>query len=201
MIVIITTSGINTSWSWSEFLFGWKGHSLLHCRTKEGLSRNILFQFCQCGLEIIICIWTISPISAGSDTKFKELVHSSFTRHTLIKPLPHSRNCAWPFTHSIPSSHNIEKNCYCGHFTGVKLRPVETELSTQEHTGIRAGAAQRGCSGNLHTLPPGPVSQGSQLLPDPHFGCCMGFNLVSLIGIKYFWLWKEILLTSGSCIE
>lgn len=82
----------------------------------------------------------------------------------------------------------------------MKLRLARTELWTQDHTGIRAGAAWLGSSGSPHSLPL-PCVTGSQLLPDLHFWCCMDFNSVFLIGIEYFWLWKYILLTSGSHIE
>lgn len=199
MLVITTTSGITTSWSWSEFLFDWKRHSLLHCGAKEDLSWNILFWFRRCGLEIIICIWTISPISAGSNTKYEELVHLSFTHKTLMKPRLHSRAVLGPLHPSVPSSHDIERICYCTHSTGVKLRrarlsyfPKTTEGSEQELHGL---AALGSC-----TLPPCPASLDSQLLADLHFWRGLGFNLVSLIGIKYFWLWKWIVLTSGSCV-
>ena len=57
--------------------------------------------------------------------------------------------CARHFIHSISSSHNVEGNYYYTHFTGIKLRLAKTELLTQDHRGIRAGAVWLAWSGSL----------------------------------------------------
>lgn len=184
---------MTTYWSWSEFPFDWK-KCIVYCIAGPrgiflGTFYHLLSWFHQCVLDTIICIWTIYPVLAASDSKFRQLVHAWFIHQTLIKPLLHARTLLGTLhtvfqvlttlkgTVIIPIS-----QVWNWGYLRLSYFPKITQGSEQELHGLPGLGA--------YTLPPCPMSQGSQLSPDLHFWHCMGFNLVSLIGIKYFWLWK-----------
>lgn len=179
--IIFASVGITTDachcyyfWNYYILILEWipfwlkKGNSLLHCGAKDDLSWNILFWFRQCGLEIIICIWTISPISAGSNTKYEELVHLSFAHKTFVKPRLHSRAALGPL-HTVFQALTTRKGPVVVPIPQVwnwsQLRPSSFPKTTEGSEQELHGLAARGAC----TLPPCPASQDSQLLPDLHF--------------------------------
>lgn len=117
---------------WSEFPFDWKMYSLSHCRAKETFLGTFFSDF-------VSVVWRLLFASELFLLFLLEVIQSSnkFIHHLFAI---HLSLYYKPFTHSILSSHNTERNCYYTHFTGVKLRLAKTELFTQDHTGIRAGA-------------------------------------------------------------
>lgn len=183
MFVTITTSGITTSWSWREFPFDWK-MQFIALQGREPILKHS-FPISSVWFGDYYLHRNSSPISAGSDIKFKRVhIRHLFTMHLHLYCKPGL--CLTLYTQCSKFSQ---------HWKQLLVYPFQceteanTELLTQDRIGIREGAAWFAWAGSLHA-PSRPVSQGSQLSPDLHFWRCMDFNLVSLIGIKYFWLWK-----------
>lgn len=104
-----------------------------------------------------------------------------------MKPRLHSRAVLGPLHPSVPSSHNIERICYCTHSTGMKLRLAQTELFPQGHRGVGAGAAWLGCSRSLHS-PSLPCITRLSIISWPEFLKLPGFQF-SVPN------WNQILLT------